>query len=172
MGVLGEKMQGGEGIHYKTRIGRSTSPAGNDCLDSYFGLSCVICLFRYYLPGAQNAQVGSKICGSTIFSIPPLLRISNGIALIYSCRLTRQYNNLLLQWHIMLMWFLRTKQFLIFPEIIWKYQRNLYFTYMYMQMCLRRDAALVKKKHLVTLTKIAEQLRLPVNISVQWNQII
>ncbi len=66
-------------VHYKTRIGRSTSPAGNDCLDPYFGLSCVIgwvqpywvcrrifwawpwstifweipCggLFRYYLPG-------------------------------------------------------------------------------------------------------------------------
>ena len=29
-------------LHYKTRIGRSTSPAGNDCLNPYFGLSCVI----------------------------------------------------------------------------------------------------------------------------------
>ncbi len=26
----------------KTCIGRSTFPAGNDCLDPYFGLSCVI----------------------------------------------------------------------------------------------------------------------------------
>ncbi len=32
-------------LHYKTRIGRSTSPAGNDCLDPYFGLSCVIPYF-------------------------------------------------------------------------------------------------------------------------------
>ena len=29
-------------LHYKTSIGRSTSPAGNDCFDPYFGLSCVI----------------------------------------------------------------------------------------------------------------------------------
>ncbi len=32
-------------LHYKTCIGRSTSPAGNDCLDPYFGLSCVIPYF-------------------------------------------------------------------------------------------------------------------------------
>ncbi len=31
-----------EALHYNTRIGRSSSPAGNDCLDPYFGLSCVI----------------------------------------------------------------------------------------------------------------------------------
>ncbi len=29
-------------LHYKTRTGRSTSPAGNYCLDPCFGLSCVI----------------------------------------------------------------------------------------------------------------------------------
>ncbi len=32
-------------LHYKTRIGRSTSPAGNECLDPYFRLSCIIPCF-------------------------------------------------------------------------------------------------------------------------------
>ncbi len=39
-------------LHHKTLIGRSTSPAGNDCLDPYFGLSCVIGWVQpYHLEG-------------------------------------------------------------------------------------------------------------------------
>ncbi len=54
------------GKHYETRIGRSTSPAGNDWPDPYFRLSCVIAYFGKFCVAAYFSITCQAVINLTV----------------------------------------------------------------------------------------------------------
>ncbi len=62
-----------QNLHYMTRIGRSTSPAGNDCLGPYFRLSCVIgwvqpyCVEGFFGYDSEAPYFGKSRVGAGLF---------------------------------------------------------------------------------------------------------